>query len=471
MDKIVGVCITLLVLAVAFVLLTEGGEMAALVNALRSQPLPLRAAWVVIVLVPLALLVSAVLLCDMLLRQRRSARALSLRLDGVRTGVKGLINSQVDVEAAVHQLARTDPEDALGAVQQRLTEAERFAQVQQSRNESSDLESRVEFVRARQQALKERLLPVLETRRSIELLFMELEGRQSDIAHTLEEIASGDDAVAVDLGLNNMIEFVKQGHRRCDEIERAAKLMVALKEDYVALRGRVAPFVAERGGVANLLQELHAARDELAADLEAVEQTPIGPLAQQVQKLTDDRRVLDSRLAEITEDFSRLATLRRDLGGLFAGFHRALDVLAVSRRGDGAADVDARVEELMAFIAGAHADLDEIERRVATFAQLRAKLDELLAQLAPLESEQGGVASVIEEVKAVRDKLALKIRRLEASDEGDLAERVRRFTETKMQLEQRVSLLSDQFFKLATIRKDIAGLFQELSSAVSASAN
>jgi len=39
----------------------------------------------------------------------------------------------------VHHLARTDPENAIGAVQQRLGEAERTALVQAQRNEIGDL--------------------------------------------------------------------------------------------------------------------------------------------------------------------------------------------------------------------------------------------------------------------------------------------------------------------------------------------
>ena len=61
------------------------------------------------------------------MRQQQAASALELRLGGVRQGVRELTRSQVAAEASVHQLARTDPEDAIGAVAQRLTEAERLA--------------------------------------------------------------------------------------------------------------------------------------------------------------------------------------------------------------------------------------------------------------------------------------------------------------------------------------------------------
>ncbi len=63
----------------------------------------------------------------------------------------------------------------------------------------------------------------------------------------------------------------------------------------------------------------------------------------------------------------------------------------------------------------------------------------------------------------------MKVRSIEGGEEGDLAARVKAFAETKRELEERVASLADQFTKLSTIRKDIAGLFDKLSSAVSAS--
>jgi uncharacterized coiled-coil DUF342 family protein len=471
MGKVVGIFIALLVLAVGFVLLTEGRETAVLFDAFRSQSFLLQAAWIVIVVVPLALLFCAVWLSYMLMQQSRAAQALGLRLDGVRDGVKELVKTQVDAEAAVHHLARTDPEDAMGAMQQRLTEAERFAQIQQGRNEASDLQSRVDYIRAQQQALKERLAPMLEKRRSIEQLFMELDGRQNDLDRTLDEIASGDDAVALDIGLKSMVEFVKRSHGRCDEVERAAGIITGLKEDYADLRARLAPFAAAEGGLTSRVSELRAAREALTADIDSLQHTPDGPLAERVQKFTDDRKALDGRLAQLNEEFSQLATLRKEISGLFTGFNHALDVLAIDRRGDTPGDVEARTEDLKTYISATQAHIDDIERRLVVFGHLKTRLGDVQARLVPLESQRSGVVSVIEELGDIRDKLTARIRRMEESDDGDLTERVRRFTESKRELEERVTMLNEQFLKLAAIRKDIAGLFERLSSAVSASAN
>ena len=468
---VVGVCIGLLVIAAAFVVLTAGGEPAALLAAFRALPWPTEVAWAVIVIAPLALVVAAIQLWSMLAKQRQATQALELRLDGVRDGVKSLVKTQVDAEAALHQLARTDPEHAIGAMAERLAAAEHRAQIQHGRNEVADLESRVESIRSRQQALKERLAPVLERRRSIEQLFTELDQRQRDLDRALDEIASGEDVAAIDIGLNKMLEFIRRSHARCDDIERAAKAMAGLQEDFGALRARLAPFAAAEDGVAARLKGLHETRDRLAMDIDSLFETPQGALAERVQKFTEEKKSLDRRLSEMNGEFVKLATLRKDLAGLFAGFDRALDALAVEARGEGAAAVDARSEELAAFINGTQTDIHDLERRLATFRQLKAKLTNLQMQLAPLETENGGIVSLIGEVKDIRDRLALKIRRLEESDDGSLADRIKKFSETRDELEERAATLNEQVRKLAAIRADIAGLFDKLSTVVAASAN
>src|SRR5579864_5333135 len=208
MAKLVGICVVLFMLAVGFLIVTAGPDLAALIAALRAEPVLDKVAWAVIVLVPLVLL-AAVWLTDTLVRQRKAAQALELRLDGVRQGAKELTKSQLDAEAAVHHLARSDPESAIGAVQQRLGEAERVARAQEQRNEIGDLQSRVDAIRGQQQALRQRLAPVLEKRRAIEQLFLELDTSQNDVERALAEIASGDDATALDLRLKKLTEFVR----------------------------------------------------------------------------------------------------------------------------------------------------------------------------------------------------------------------------------------------------------------------
>jgi chromosome segregation ATPase len=468
---VVAVCGALFVLALAFLVLAEGHEAGQMLNAFRSQSLASKLAWAVIVLVPLILIPAAVWLGETLVRQRQAAHALELRLDGVRQGVKTLVKSQVEAEGAVHHLARTDPEDAMSAMKQRLTEAERFTQIQTGRNEIGDLSSRVEEIRAQQQALQTRLAPVLEKRRSIDQLFTELDSRQNDIEHTLAEVSGGNDAVALDVNLKKMMEFVTQSHERCDDIERASKVIAGLHEGFAELQTRLVPFAAAEDGIVRRVKELSATRDRLAQEVGSLEQTPQGMLAARVQKFADDRNKLDDRLTLLDAEFSKLATLRGDIASLSTHFDHALDALADPKVEDGAADIDARIEELATFIEATQAHLDEIERRAGAFGQLKTRLGELQSRLLPLEADQGGVVTLIAELREIRERLFAKIRQIEEDEDGGLAERVKKFSETKRELEERVSSLTEQFSKLATIRRDIAGLFDKLSGAVNASAN
>ncbi len=117
------------------------------------------------------------------------------------------------------------------------------------------------------------------------------------------------------------------------------------------------------------------------------------------------------------------------------------------------------------------AHIDEIERRSAAFAQIRNRLGELQARLNPLEAADGGVVSVIGELRQIRDRLFTRIKQIEEDEDGGLGERVKKFGETKRELEDRVANLTEEFSRLATIRREIAGLFEKLSGAVNASAN
>jgi chromosome segregation ATPase len=245
-------------------------------------------------------------------------------------------------------------------------------------------------------------------------------------------------------------------------------------------------------GVLGRVEELSAMRDRLAEEIGALERTPQGPLAERVQMFANEEQQLDDRLSQLNAQFAKLARLRTDITALFASFNRALDVLSLETADEGvgaigftpareaspatagsatAQDIDGRVAELAAFIEATQFHLDEIERKAVAFAQMKTKLGDLQSRLLPLEAADGGVANLIGELKDIRHRLIAKIRQIEEDDDGDLAARVQRFAETERELEKRVASLTEQFAKLAMLRKDIAGLFEKLSSAVSASSN
>jgi chromosome segregation ATPase len=267
------------------------------------------------------------------------------------------------------------------------------------------------------------------------------------------------------------MKFVRLSHGRCDEIETASKAVASLKDDFSELQNRLAPFAAAKDGVTSRVKDLGEMRDKLAGNIEALQRTPQGALAERVQSFADDRKRLDDGVAQLNVQFSKLATLRADVDDLMGKLESALDIVATETPSGAKADVDSRIDEVSASLETALEHLEDIEDRLAVFGQLKTKLAELQSRLMPLESENGGVVSLIGEVQDIRDKLTAKIGRLEAGDNGDLAARVKTFTEAKRALEERVSVVTEHFSTLATVRKDLAGLFEKLSSAANTSSN
>ncbi|MGH6742555.1 MAG: hypothetical protein ACREDY_26590, partial [Bradyrhizobium sp.] len=112
---------------------------------------------------------------------------------------------------------------------------------------------------------------------------------------------------------------------------------------------------------------------------------------------------------------------------------------------------------------------DEVERAMAALAQIKDSFGGLQTRLVPLVAEDGGVKHVLDSLRAIRDQLTTKIESLERDEECALTARVQNFDDNKKELEDRVATLSEQFSKLATIRKDIGGLLATLSGTISAS--
>jgi chromosome segregation ATPase len=472
MGKVVAaVCVALFALAVGYIGFTRWLELAGLLDTFRAEPFLQKMAWVILVAAPLAIVLFAFWLWHSLGRQRVVASLLQQRLSGVKQDLKELAVSQDGVDASAHHLARTDPEEAIGSLRQRLNEAERLTQVQQARNEFGSLQSKADEIRTQQQALKSRLGPILDKRRAIEQLFLELESEQTDIDRNLAEIATGDDAVALETRLKEMLEFGRKSHARCDDIEQGSKTIAKLKEDYAALQSRVQVFADADGGVPSRLRDLREAKETLSASLNSLQQTPEGALTERVASLSSERDKLAEGLSQLGAEFHKLSALRKDLDGLSAGFDRALDVLSINADGKGEGGVDARVEELWQFIRQTQAQLEDIERHVVVFGQIKSKLSDLQSMLQPLEAEETGAVPLTHQVRDLRDRLMSRIGHIERDDDGALAERVRKFTDTKRELEERVADLTAEFTKLAAIRKDIAAVFERLNGAVQSSSS
>jgi uncharacterized protein YhaN len=203
------------VLAFALAFIIWNFNLDVLVEAFLSQPTPQKVAWIVTVAASLLLLGLALWQSEMLLRQRKIAQTLEHRLRGVGQIVDQLEEAQSDPDFAAKYLLRTDPADAISAVEERLTSAEEVVQSQDLRNQAGDLQARMEDVRERQKALMAKLGTTLEKRHTIEKSFSDFASTQRDIEEALSAIERDIKGDSLEDRIRALTEFVTLTASRC----------------------------------------------------------------------------------------------------------------------------------------------------------------------------------------------------------------------------------------------------------------
>jgi DNA repair exonuclease SbcCD ATPase subunit len=326
MRILVLVCGALLALAVAFEAYSSEYPPTALIGLVQSQPLLQKLAWAVIIVTPFGLLAGALWESARLDQQRKANEVWETRFRGVRKAADELDDAQKDIDRATSNLERSDPEDALSALQRRLLEAERTTHLQQSRNEKEGLLARIEMARQQQQVLREKLGETIEKRRLIEPLFIELQNSQDVLEKGLTGLKADD--------LNDRLQAIMQSTERmksrCEEIERMLATFVQLKGELDALKNRLAPLDDKQGGVKSLVNALHDIRDQLTSTIERLDQDGDATLAQRATKFAESRQAFEERVSGLLDQFAKLDGVNKDIRGLFTKLRGEVDAQLVT---------------------------------------------------------------------------------------------------------------------------------------------
>ena len=307
MRAFIFVCGALLVFAIAYALFSSAPDVLSELSG--SQLRPTQIAWMFIIVVSLIVLACAVWSNEKLLQQRNATQTLQSRLH--------LEEAQKDVDRAVSQLARTVPDAAIGALQQRLVNAEKQLSVQQQRNGASELQSLVEELRARQSALREKLGDAITKRRSLEQLFAEYEGTQHDIERTLSGIEEDKKGDSLEVRIGNLSQFIKVTDTRFEELERSKQMLLHLKEEFDALQTRLLPLKDDRSGVKALIHQLNDMCAQLGANIDALDREGDTSLSERVKKIAETRQALSERISSVAEELSKLDNSHKDINTLF----------------------------------------------------------------------------------------------------------------------------------------------------------
>ena len=326
MRILVLVCGALLALAVAFEVYSSEYPPAALIELVQSQPLLQKLAWAVIIVTPFGLLAGALWESARLDQQRKANEVWETRFRGVRKAADELDDAQKDIDRATSNLERSDPEDAMSALQRRLLEAERTTHLQQSRNEKEGLLARIEMARQQQQVLRERLGETIEKRRLIEPLFVELQNSQD----VLEKGLTGLKADDLNDRLQALMQSTERMKSRCEEIERMLATFVQLKGELDALKNRLAPLDDKQSGVKSLVNALHDIRDQLTSTIERLDHDGDATLAERATRFAESRQAFDERVSGLLDQFAKLDGVNKDIRGLFAKLRGEVDAQLVT---------------------------------------------------------------------------------------------------------------------------------------------
>jgi chromosome segregation ATPase len=326
MRILVLVCGALLALAAGFEVYSSEYPPTALVELVQSQPLMQKLAWAVIIVTPFGLLAGALWESARLEQQRKANEVWETRFRGVRKAADELDDAPKDIDRATSNLERSDPEDAMSALQRRLIEAERTTHLQQSRNEKEGLLARIDMARQQQQALREKLGETIEKRRLIEPLFIELQNSQ-DI---LEKGLTGLKADDLNDRLQAMMQSTERMTSRCEEIERMLAAFVQLKGELDALKGRLAPLEDKQSGVKSLVNAMHDIRDQLTMTIERLDHDGDATLAERATKFAESKQAFDERVSGLLDQFSKLDGINKDIRGLFAKLRGEVDAQLVT---------------------------------------------------------------------------------------------------------------------------------------------
>ena len=326
MRILVLVCSALLALAVGFELYSSEYPPTALIELVQSQPLPQKLAWTVIVVSPFGLLAAALWESARLGRHLKANEVWEARFRGVRKSVDELDDAQKDADRAANYLERTDPEDAMSALQRRLIEAERTTHLQQGRSEKEGLLTRVDMIRQQQQMLREKLGETIEKRRLIEPLFVELQNSQD----VLEKGLAGLKADDLNERGQTLMQSTERMKSRCGEIEQVMTRFALLKAELDALKIRLVPLVDKQDGVKSLVDALHQIRDQLTSTIEDLDHDADATLAERATKLAEIKQTLEARVSGLVEQFSKLDGINKDIRGLFAKLRGEVDAQLVT---------------------------------------------------------------------------------------------------------------------------------------------
>jgi chromosome segregation ATPase len=294
-------------------------------NAILGWSIAQQAAVAVIAAVVVFFLAVSLWQSDRIAQQSQAIDILQKRMSGLRDDSAAAEEQQSGADAAIRHLVGTDPVAIIDDVQQRLTDAETRTAQQAVQNEAVDLQSRIDEIRSRQQALRTQLGTVSEKRRTIEPMLGEVKERQALIERSLGDLEKDETGKNIHTRLEEAEGFLSRGHTRLDALEKAFGSLTEIRDRLEKLHSEVTPLKSADTGVKALLGSVVAAQNRLDAALLSLEKDDSETIGARIERLSKAKADMEQRIASLNECFGSLEAMRSDIGSHFDKLHFTLE--------------------------------------------------------------------------------------------------------------------------------------------------
>ena len=430
---------------------------------LMGLPLPEKVTALVVGAVAVFLIAASVWQSGRLAQRNKAVKSLKTDLDGLLSATAQVDEAQRSFDAAGESLEKSEPVAALSSLYQRLTNAEERTAFQRSRNESVDLHHRLEEIRQRQHALRKQIGEVADKRRAIEPVFGELKERQTQLEDALANVETDDSRNSMSGRVKEVDKKVGQSQARLKALEDSWESLNRFKQELGESKAQLGRLQHPETGLAAMIEELQSRHDELAQRLGGLETKGDDKLITRVETLAKSTVETQQRMAQLDDCFGILNTIRRQFGELEeqrTHLERALGEVETDAAGRSLAD---RQTELNEFAAQSRVRVRVLQDTATALNGFRQDVDNSQAALVPLRAPADGIEAVIRDLQVRRDRLIDTLNDVEQQGEQKLSARVEALYRSKVETEQRIAQVVEQFAKLDTIRTEIGGLFAKLN--------
>lgn len=426
-----------------------------------ALPGPQRFALGAIIFTTLLLIGSSLWQAYSLARQNKLLRD---RLRGLRQGALAAHESQNQFDTAVQHLVDSDPEEAIASLQKTLTDTEQRAALQRSRGESVDMQDRLDEIRRRQQALREIVGVVAEKRRVIEPVFGELKDRLRQLDRSLADLEIDDNKNSLADRVKELDHSVSLILARKNLLQESLATLSRFKEDLGKSQAELVPLRAPEAGIDALIVELRLRRDQLTVTLDELESSGDEKLSSRVEALSQNKLEIEQRVARLDDCFNILDMIRLDFEELRERQTHLDRSLAEVETDPGGKSLIDRQNALNEFIIQSRLRLGTLQNSSATLNQFKEELAKSQAELVPLQAPVFGIEALIGEVNARRDILTKTLGEIEVNGDEKLSSRVEVLSRNKLEIDERISRIFENFQKLDSMRKDVGEIFTSIRS-------